>query len=60
MIADLWQAQSVMQEALEDVEIFVAPARKRLRFNEEGIRRHTDACLRAARAGKPMPEFELD
>jgi hypothetical protein len=39
MIADLWQAQSVMQEALEDVEIFVAPARKRLRFNEEGIRR---------------------
>lgn len=58
MIAELWQAQSVMQEALDDVEIFMAPTRKRLRFNEEGIRRHTEACLRAARAGEPMPEFE--
>jgi hypothetical protein len=58
MIAELWQAQSVMQTALEDVEIFVAPTRKRLHFNEKGIRRHKDACLRAARAGEPMPEFE--
>jgi hypothetical protein len=58
MIAELWQAQSAMQEALEDVEIFVAPVRKRLRFDEEGIRRHTEACLRAARAGELAPEFE--
>jgi hypothetical protein len=57
MIAELRQAQSAMQEALDGVEIFVAPTRKRLRFNEEGIRRHTEACLAAAQAGEPMPEF---
>lgn len=57
MIAELMQAQSGMQEALDGVEIYVAPTRKRLRFDEEGIRRHTEACLVAAQAGDTMPEF---
>jgi hypothetical protein len=60
MIAELRQAQSVMQEALDEVEIFVTPTRKQPRFNDESIRRHAEACLRAARAGEPMPEFGSD
>jgi hypothetical protein len=57
MVAELMQAQSAMQEALDKVEVFVAPTRTRLRFDEEGIRRHVEACIVAAKAGEAMPDF---
>jgi hypothetical protein len=60
MIAELMQAQTAMKEALDEVEIYLAPTRKRLRFNEESLRRYTEACIAAAEAGEAMPEFERD
>lgn len=58
MIKELQEAQSLMQEALERVELFVAPVRKRLRFDEKAISAHVEACRRAAMAGEPLPEFK--
>jgi len=58
MIEELRNAQSTMKEALDGVEAFVAPVRRRLRFNEKEIDAHVEACTRAAMAGEPLPEFE--
>jgi hypothetical protein len=58
MIAKLIHAQSKFQESLDEVEKYVLPTRNRLRFDEERIRQHTEACLAAAQAGEPLPEFE--
>jgi|SRR6185437_2501642 len=57
MIAELWDAQIATKKTLDAVEEFVKPFRKKLHFNEAAIRRHVDACIRAAEAGDVLPEF---
>jgi len=57
MIAELSDAQTLIWETLNAVEEFVKPFRKKLRFDEAAIRRHVDACIRAAEAGDAPPEF---
>jgi hypothetical protein len=57
MIEELRSAQTAMQQALDGVEAFVEPARKRLRFDEKAIGKYVEACMRAAAAGEPLPEF---
>lgn len=58
MIEELQRAQSTMQDVLGAVEDFVAPVRRRLRFDEKAINAHVEACKRAAAAGEPLPEFK--
>lgn len=58
MIEELRKAQSVMHEALEGIENFVVPVRRRLHFDEKAISAHVEACTRAAMAGEPLPEFK--
>jgi hypothetical protein len=57
MIDELRSAQALMQQALSDLEGFLKPVHKRLRFDEKAIRAHVDACINAAAAGEPIPEF---
>jgi hypothetical protein len=59
MIEELRGAQDAMQDVLHLVEAFLEPVRKRLRFDEMALCAHVDACIRAAEAGEPLPEFEV-
>jgi hypothetical protein len=58
MIEELRRAQGAMQEALDGVEAFAEPVRKRLGFDEKAIGAHVEACIRGAAAGEPLPEFK--
>jgi hypothetical protein len=58
MIEELRRAQAAMQVVLVGVEAFVEPVRMRLRFDEKAIGAHVEACIHAAAAGEPMPQFK--